>query len=79
MTRQQILAWADAHHRRTGAYPHVLAGPIEGAPGETWKAVQLALFEGLRVLPGGSSLSKLLKEHRGVINRGGYWKRSEPS
>ena len=40
-------------------------------------AVQMALVEGLRGLPGGSSLSKLLNEH--VINRGGHWKRSEPS
>ncbi len=33
----------------------------------------------LRGLLGGSSLSKLLKKHRGVCNRGGHWKRSEPS
>ena len=32
----------------------------------------MALVHGLRGLPGGSSLAKLLREQRGVINRAGY-------
>jgi hypothetical protein len=67
-TIEQVLAWVDVHHERTGAYPHVEAGPIADAPGETWKAVQMALVQGLRGLPGGSSLAKLLKARRGAVS-----------
>jgi hypothetical protein len=68
LTEEQILAWADAHHQRTGNWPTGKSGPIPEAPGETWTAVQMALRNGLRGLPGGSSLSLLLAEHRGVRN-----------
>jgi hypothetical protein len=64
-TAEQILTWADAHHRRTGRWPTVKSGPIEEAPGETWMAVQSALDQGKRGLPGGSSLARLLEKHRG--------------
>jgi hypothetical protein len=60
---EQILQWADAHHARTGQWPTRLSGPIADAPGETWNAVQVALSRGQRGLPGGSSLSRLLREH----------------
>jgi superfamily II DNA or RNA helicase len=62
-TVDEILAWADAHHRRTGEWPKAASGPIKEAPGETWNKVQLALYQGLRGLPGGSSLARLLAEH----------------
>jgi hypothetical protein len=64
----RILAWADAHRRRTGRWPKRTDGPIPGAPGETWMAVQTALQFGRRGLPGGSSLSRLLARRRGVRN-----------
>ena len=64
-----ILAWADAHYRRTGAWPTSKSGEILDAPGETWNAVQRALASGRRGLQGGSSLSLFLAQHRG--NRGG--------
>lgn len=64
----QILAWADAHHQRTGKWPIAESGSIVEAPGETWKGVSMALVKGLRGLLGGSSLTKLLAEHRGVRN-----------
>jgi hypothetical protein len=64
LTTEQILAWADAHYDRTGKWPASKSGPIHGAPGETWSAVNAALGLGLRGLPGGSSLAKLLAEHR---------------
>jgi hypothetical protein len=60
LSKMQILAWADDHLRRTGRYPTAESGPVWGAPGETWKAVHLALAQGLRGLPGGSSLARLL-------------------
>jgi hypothetical protein len=62
----QILAWADAHHRRTGKWPNCHSGAVDAAPGETWKKVHASLYHGLRGLPGGSSLARLLAEHRGA-------------
>jgi hypothetical protein len=64
-TISKILAWADAHQRRTGDWPRHISGPIADAPGETWMAVEVALSQGKRGLPGGSSLAHLLAEKRG--------------
>jgi hypothetical protein len=69
LTVKQILAWADEHHARTGRWPAVKTpGTIPGTLGETWRAVDTALERGIRGLPGGSLLAKLLLEHRGVRN-----------
>jgi hypothetical protein len=65
---QQVLAWADAHKKRTGEWPTANSGPVADAPGEAWANVDQALAKGLRGLPGGSSLARLLAEHRGVRN-----------
>jgi hypothetical protein len=59
----QILVWADAHHRRSTRWPGVLSGAIPEAPGENWRAVNLALVMGYRGLPGGDSLARLLVRH----------------
>ena len=64
-----ILAWADAHHQRTGTWPKHYSGPIAEAPGETWLAVNAALSNGVRGLPGGSSLARLLQERRGMRHK----------
>jgi hypothetical protein len=64
-----ILAWADAHHARTGEWPRYKSGPIPEAPGETWAAVDAALHAGVRGLPGANSIPRLLAEHRGRRNR----------
>ena len=69
LTIPRILAWANAHHRRTGKSPNQQAGPIDAAPGETWLAVDSALRKGRRGLVGGSSLARLLAKKRGVENR----------
>jgi hypothetical protein len=69
LTEEQILAWADAHYARTGDWPRSPSGPIAEAPGETWSAIDMALGQGHRGLPGGSSLAQLLAGHRGVENR----------
>jgi hypothetical protein len=74
----QILLWADAYFARHGRWPQVLSGPLEDAPGETWSALNAALEQGARTLPGGSSLAKLLAEHRGARNRRGLPKLTEP-
>ena len=68
LTEEQVLAWADAHHARTGRWPVSGSGPIAEAPGETWGAVNQALYRGLRGLAGGSSLARLLARERGVRN-----------
>jgi hypothetical protein len=68
LTREQILAWADAHQTRHGVWPSARPEPIEGAPGETWRAVDIALRRGHRGQDGGSSLAFLLAEHRSVRN-----------
>jgi hypothetical protein len=69
LTETGILAWADAERDRSGSWPTADTGPILEAPGETWSAVENALRIGLRGLPGGSSLARLLAEHRGVRNK----------
>src|SRR5262249_21588425 len=60
-----ILAWAQAHRRRTGSWPNRESGPVAEAAGETWSAIDLALCYGHRGLPGGSSLARLVAAGRG--------------
>jgi hypothetical protein len=52
LTVQAILAWADAHHQRTGSWPTAASGAIPAAPGETWLGVNLALAEADLGVPG---------------------------
>jgi hypothetical protein len=69
LTIDQILAWADAHHRRTGRWPSSISGSVYGQRQQTWLAVDLCLRLGFRGLPGGSSLARLFQKHRGVWGR----------
>ncbi len=69
LTRRQVLAWADAHRRRTGDWPTGDSGPVAEAPGESWSAIDTALHNGLRGLRGGSSLARLLAQYRGRCHR----------
>jgi hypothetical protein len=66
-----ILALADAHQARTGAWPTSGSGPVAGSPGETWHALDGALQHGCRGLPGGDSLARLLRRARGLPERRG--------
>ncbi len=68
LTTKQILTWADVYHERTGEWPNRHSGVVADAPGETWKGIAAALALGRRGLPGGSSLARLLAEHREVRN-----------
>ncbi len=61
LTRQLIIEWAIAHHARRGRWPNCKSGEIAESPDQTWGALDQALKLGYRGLPGGSSLSKLLK------------------
>src|SRR5262249_52355965 len=60
LTPGHILAWADDHHRRTGRWPGMTAGPVPGVGGETWNGVGLALRRGGRAC-------------RAVRACGGFW------
>ena len=67
----QILAWADNWYLFGSWWPTMDCGKIPGAVGEKWYNVDHCLRVGLRGLPKGSSLARLLAEHRGVRNRKG--------
>ena len=66
LTRDQILAWADAHHEAHGRWPTRRSGLNSHAPGETWEQIATALTRGERGLRRGTSLTRLLATHRGV-------------
>lgn len=68
LTIDQILRWADAHHKRTGAWPISRSGPAGGSAGRTWEGIDTSLRKGGNGLPGGSSLSRLLRQRRGVAD-----------
>ncbi len=63
-TIESILSWADAHYTKRGTWPQVQSGAVDRAPGETWLAVNQALTNGGRGMPGKSSLAQLLLEHQ---------------
>ena len=63
LTLKQILGWADDWHARTGSWPGPVPHAIPEAPGENWDAIQTALEKGLRGLPPGDSLFRLLVRH----------------
>src|ERR1700755_1191415 len=68
LTIRQILEWADDFFERRGRWPTESSGRIPGAFGTTWHAVDSALRTGSRGLESGSSLPRLLAEHRGRRN-----------
>ena len=65
LTTRMVLAWADSHKARSGRWPVILSGPVVDAPGESWIAINKALAVGVRGLPGGDSLARLLSRCRG--------------
>ena len=61
----RVLAWARAYRARRGCWPTASSGEVAELPGTTWMAVNIALSQGLRGLPGGTSLSRLVREYQG--------------
>jgi hypothetical protein len=59
----EILKWADAHFRVQGEWPHQKSGAVATTL-EKWTNINACLIAGLRGLPGGSSLARLLDDHR---------------
>jgi hypothetical protein len=62
-----ILEKADAWYKKHREFPKTESGRIPGTD-ENWRNVQNALSKGYRGHPGGSSLAKFLKKHRGKRN-----------
>ncbi len=62
VTEEQIKDWARSHFDRTGKWPTYRSGPVDEAPGETWRGLDFSLRKGKRSLPGGSSVAKLMAE-----------------
>jgi hypothetical protein len=63
LTTEQILRWAEEHWTITGKMPTLESGLVVSAPGEKWRNIDNALKLGLRRLPGGSSLARLVRDH----------------
>jgi hypothetical protein len=68
LTPEQVVTWARRHRRQTGQWPTRTSGEVPGEVGESWSAINNALYRGLRGLPGGSSLARLLAQRCGVRN-----------
>src|SRR5260370_8370965 len=68
LTVAQILAWADAHHERTGNWPNTNSGRLFEDSDEKWRGLDMDLRRGYRGLCAGLSLAQLLAEKRGVRN-----------
>lgn len=67
---EQILAWGDAHFKRTHCWPTCNSGSIAEAPyGESWRTVELALRRCRRGIRRPTSLAQLWRKHRGVRKR----------
>ena len=65
-----ICGWIERFHVDMGYYPKGVSGSIPySEDGITWHALDLALTLGWRGLPGNSSLSKLLGERFGIVNK----------
>jgi hypothetical protein len=69
LTANGILAWADAHRRRTGAWPTRSSGPVAEASGETWSGIDRALHTATRGLRFPTSLAALLAKRRGRMSQ----------
>jgi hypothetical protein len=61
LTVARILRMAYDHWHIMNRWPEVNDEPIAGHPGETWSAINTALEQGTRGLPGGVSLAELLR------------------
>lgn len=71
LTQKQILTWADRHRENTDQWPTHHSGSVIGEPDEWWRNVDNALRYGLRGMPGGSSVVRLLAGKRGHRNMHG--------
>lgn len=68
---EEILTWAEAYERLTGNWPTCASPPLALPENLHWKAIDRALRLGRRGLPGGTSLARLLREHRAIYGLAG--------
>jgi hypothetical protein len=68
LTERQILRWARRHRRQTGKWPTENSGLVVGTHGEVWVNISAALLQGIRGLPGGDTLARLLARRLGARN-----------
>jgi hypothetical protein len=61
LTLEMIRAWGAAHHAATGRWPNTMSGPIAGAPGLTWRKINMVLYSGRRGLPRGVRLGSVFQ------------------
>jgi hypothetical protein len=59
---EQIVQWAEAFSRRHGHRPTASSGPVADRS-TSWKAIDSALYEGSRGLPGSDSLARFLDRY----------------
>ena len=64
LTVERVIQWADLHFKTYGSWPNSSLGRVLSEDSENWHAIDMALTRGYRGLHGGSSLAKLLDEHR---------------
>jgi hypothetical protein len=61
LSEAQIIAWARAYRKARGRWPSAESPPVGLPQGESWKNLDNRLRRGQRGLPGGSTLSRLLR------------------
>ena len=61
LSAAQIVAWARAYRKARGRWPGAESPPVCLPEGESWKKLDTSLRRGQRGLPGGSTLSRLLR------------------
>jgi len=71
LTIEEILAWLEADHRATGKWP-TREGGARAPNGLSWASIDFYLWHGLRGLPGGFTLARLVRFHRNVLLRA-HW------
>ena len=80
LTAAQVLAWADDFHSRAGRWPKTTDGRVPLDLNEKWLNVDQALRKGLRGLPGGDTLPRLLRRSgRHVPERWGRHRKAKPA
>lgn len=65
LSDEHIKKWGAAHHERTGRWPTRFSGSVQESPDDTWAAIELALYQGGRGLPGGITLPQFFTKHLG--------------
>lgn len=80
LTEENILIASDLFFQEFNEYPTCKdQRKVPGYPENSWTNYDSALRQGLRGLPGGSSLAQLLKTHRQVTGRQGKRRKFSPS